>query len=51
MTITAIRPIGPHIEWRDYGEVRSLQEAILKSMTATPGPSSKIRVETEPGSY
>ena len=51
MSITAIRPIGPHFEWRDYGSVKSLQEAILKSMTPTPGPSSNIRVETAPGSH
>jgi len=51
MTITAIRPIGHHYEFRDDGSVKSLQEAILKAMTPTPGKSSNIRVETEPGSY
>ncbi len=37
MSITAIRPIGPHYEFRDYPAVKLLQEAILKSMTAAPG--------------
>ncbi len=32
MTFTAIRPIGPYFEYRDYGGVKSLQETIRKSM-------------------
>jgi hypothetical protein len=34
MTFTAIRPIGPHYEYRDYGFVPSLQKTIRKSVTA-----------------
>ena len=37
MTITAVRPIGPSYEFRDYAAIRSLQEAILRSMIAIPG--------------
>lgn len=31
MSFTAIRPIGPHFEYRHYGVVESLQETIRKS--------------------
>jgi hypothetical protein len=31
MSFTAIRPIGPYYEYRDYGYVGSLQRAIRKS--------------------
>jgi hypothetical protein len=36
MSVTAVRPIGPHYEFRDDAALRSLQEAILRSMTSTP---------------
>ncbi len=32
MTFTAIRPIGPYYEYRDYGGVASLQRAIRQSV-------------------
>ena len=33
MTFTAIWPIGPYYEFRDYGFVASLQESIRKTVT------------------
>jgi hypothetical protein len=38
MSFTAIRPIGPHYEFRHDDSVKLLQEALLKSMNATHGP-------------
>jgi hypothetical protein len=38
MSFTAIRPIGPHYEFRHDDSVILLQEALLKSMKATHGP-------------
>lgn len=32
MEFTAIKPVGPFYEYRDYGEVRSLQEALSKTI-------------------
>ena len=38
MSFTAIRPIGPHYEFRDDDSVKLLRECSLKSMQATHGP-------------
>jgi hypothetical protein len=35
LTFTVIRPIGPYYEYRDYGEVESLQCAIRKTISGT----------------
>ena len=39
MNFTAIRPKGPYFEYRDYGYVDSLQDAIRKSVSRS-GPNS-----------
>jgi hypothetical protein len=38
MSFTAIKPIGPFFEYRDYDEVPSLQETIRKSIKGAAGP-------------
>ena len=35
MKFTAIRPNGPYYEYRDYGDVDRLQDAIRKSVSGT----------------
>ena len=42
MNFTAIRPKGPHFEYRDYGHVGSLQAAIRESVSGgnSSSPSS-----------
>jgi len=50
MSFAAIRPTGPYVEYRDYGHVQALQQAIRKSLrVGTDGPSrAPVDISTGP---
>ncbi len=49
MSFTAIRPIGPYYEYRHYGGVQSLQQAIRKATGESNGGSSRASFDVSSG--
>jgi hypothetical protein len=49
MSFTAIRPTGRYVEYRDFGHVQALQQAIRKSLRASDDGPSRAPVDVSSG--